>query len=115
MSDITHSNPIPNPRRPGLADRRQKSGLEKAYWEAVAARRAAGENVTLPGEFTEGNFPGPRAGFAFSMEDDEEEDPDKPMFEKFILEDGTFDRKCCPFILTFASYTPENLRLILFT
>lgn len=97
MSDIPRSNPIPIPRRPGLADKRHKSGLEKAYWEAVAARRAAGENVILPGEFTEENFPGPRAGFAFSIEDDEEEDPDKPMFDKFVLEDGNFDRKVLSF------------------
>ena len=85
MCDISRSNPILIPRRPGLADKRRKSGLQRAYWKFVAARRAAGEDAILPSEYTEESFPGPMAWFAFPIEDGEE-DPDKPMLERCALE-----------------------------
>ncbi|KAL1955799.1 hypothetical protein VTO42DRAFT_8119 [Malbranchea cinnamomea] len=84
----------------GLADRLHKARLERAYWETVAAHRATGDTVVLPGDYTEENFPGPKPAARTPMQDDAAgpgaadaaaKDGDKEsFFEPSLLEQDAF-------------------------
>lgn len=103
---ITRSNSVPIPT--ARADKLHKARVEKAYWETIATKRAAGE--TIIEKYTEENFPGPRTGLEPPMEEEDgTDDEDKPLFEPFFMDYDNFACMSLPFIGFLLFFTKDAL------